>query len=682
MLFSVVVRRELPCPRSAADIGARSIGCKLQLEPRKWGFVFRKEGSMRFLLFRVGVLGGVKPTAAVLLVVVSLIASSIFSGPLRAASDEAAAAPDSAPDSAGNESDEGFSETVVVTAAIAGVEASKVSASVDVILAEEIEARQANSVAELLATVPGLTVARSGSAGQVTSLFTRGTESDHTLVLWNGIELNNPYFGGFNWAFQPTEGLARVEVVRGPFSALYGSDAVGGVVQMVSGSREGLGLQIEGGENGYARTALQFGLVGESVSFDLAGHVRRGDGELDNDFYDSDEIVARLDWEIGRGMSLGALVRANDSETGIPLSSGFPSPERRIAWEERELSIPFRFEREDWRLEAQLSTVEYDSQFSDPGDAFGFTGSQTESRSIRGRVAATRQLGDSRSLSFGFDTETLEVDDRSVFGVNLDGAEQQTDALFAEWHQEIGAWLFDVGIRYDDNDAFGSETSPRLAIGRNFGGGGRLFLSYGESFRAPSIGELFFPFSGNAELKPEVGRSFEVGYALESKGWDLRVAFFENRLEELIDFDFLTFTNINIGEARTRGLELAVGYEASNWSLRWNGTYLEAEDRGTGLDLLRRPSESSTLVAGWTPSRWSLSAVARYVGDRDDVDPVTFGRAESDSFTTVDLSARWNWSERFSPYARVENLFDREYDEVLGFPAPGQTWIGGIALRY
>lgn len=574
-----------------------------------------------------------------------------------------------------------YSETVFVTSALIATDVERLPVSVDVIHSDEIEARQATSVAELLATVSGLTMARSGSPGQVASLFTRGTESDHTLVLWNGIELNNPYFGGFNWAFQPTQGLSRVEVARGPFSALYGSDAVGGVVQMISGHRDGFGLRVEGGGDGYSRAAVELGLAGDSVQFDLFGHTRRGDGTLDNDFYDSDELVARLEWKPTDGAWLGFVIRANDSETGIPLSGGVPSPERRIAWEEREVAVPIRYERGDWQFDAQLAQVEYDNRFSDPGDTFGFTESDTQSESFRARVVAQRRLGGGR-IAFGGETERLEVDDRSVFGVNLEGAEQTTEALFAEWHHEAGRWAFDVGVRFDDNDVYGSETSPRFAVVREIGTHGRLFASYGESFRAPSIGELFFPFSGNADLRPEIGESSEIGYSFSHDGWEFRIAGFENRLTDLIDFDFVTFTNINVGEARTRGLEVSVAYAAPTWSVRWNGTSLDAEDRVSGLDLLRRPSESSNLVVTWSRDRWKLSGVARYVAERPDVDPVTFSRAMNGSYATADIAAHWRWNDRVSPYARVENVLDREYQEVLGFPSPGTTWIGGIAFSH
>jgi len=191
-----------------------------------------------------------------------------------------------------------FEEAIVVTASLDEEQESDVPAAVSVIEAVEIEARQATEVAALLASLPAMTVVQSGSPGQVTSLFTRGTNSDQTLVLWNGVELNDPYFGGFNWAFMPTEGVGRVEAVRGPFSSLYGGDALGGVVQILSAPREGADLQLEGGENGYRRGQVSASTNFGSTHFEVAGHLRRGEGRVDNDFFDGEALMARADWEI------------------------------------------------------------------------------------------------------------------------------------------------------------------------------------------------------------------------------------------------------------------------------------------------------------------------------------------------------------------------------------------------
>jgi len=573
-------------------------------------------------------------------------------------------------------------ETIVVTASLKGEPRSSLPSTIDVIDSEEIEARQSTFVAGLIGTLPGMTVVQSGSSGAVASLFTRGTNSNQTLVLWNGIELNDPYFGGFNWAFLPTDGVERIEAVRGPFSSLYGADALGGVVQVLSGGLDGASLRLEAGENGYRRGGLAAGTRVGQVRLDVAGHLRRSEGEVENDFYDGEDLMVRADWNFRSDMSIGVLARAADSDTGIPFSSGQPSPNRKILWEERQVGVPFRFESGRWRVDASLAGVFYDNRFQDPDDPFGFTGSERDSQVFRGRAVASYQFQPSAWVAFGTEADESSVDDRSVFGTNLQGDGQKNRAVFGEVHKTSGRWMVDAGLRYDDNDQFGGQTSPRAGVQYSVGGGTRIWGSYGEGYRAPSTGELYFPGSGNPELEPETGESFEIGFESQRERWLVGITAFQKDLTNLIDFDFVQFRNFNVGRARIQGVELKAGMQSHLWSLRWNGTYLDTEDRDTGLPLLRRPEIASNLVVTYATKTWTTNLTGHYQGERDDFDPLTSERAVNDAYARVDFAAEWKASRHLSPYFRIENLTDEEYSEALGFPAPGVSLIGGVALRY
>lgn len=578
-----------------------------------------------------------------------------------------------------------FEDNVVVSASLDTEEREDVPASVTVIAAEEIEARQADTLSEAIATVPGLAVMQAGSPGQQTSLFTRGTDSEHTLLLWNGIPLNDPFFGGANWQFVPLDGAARVEVARGPFSALYGSNAMGGVVQVFTGSRQGGTFTAEAGEDGYYRGGLAAGTDIGKLRLDVTGHLRRGSvsgNELPNDFYDSEEMIARGLWTVRPGVSVGLLARVNDSETGIPRVSGLPNLVGDIAWEERELAVPFIADLGTWEVEAQLSQTRFDSAYRDPDDPFGFTASDTESEGLKGRAVATWRRSEDLWIAFGSEAERLEATNVSTFGTNLDGAHQRTWAVFGQGSWGRGPVRLDLGVRRDDNDVYGSETSLRTGVVLDAGGGLRLRASYGEAFRAPSLGELFFPFSGNPDLQPESGESYEVGIEHEAGALRLGLTGFENRQRNLIDYDFISNRNENVDRARSRGIEGEAGLKAGIVDARWNATWMETEDRATGLELLRRPEWSSALLLTARPGDWTFNLEGRYVGERPDVDPVTFGRTENPDYLRVDLAARWKAFDRLAPYARLNNVADEEYEEVLGYPAPGRTLIGGVALEF
>jgi vitamin B12 transporter len=194
-----------------------------------------------------------------------------------------------------------FTDSVVVTASLGEETPSDLPAAVSVVSAEELAARQTTEIFSVLGTLPGLATTQLGSPGKAASVFTRGANSNQTLVLWNGIPLNDPYFGGFDWSNLPAEGVERVEVVRGPFSALWGSDAMGGVVNVLTQRAPGSTLTVEGGGDNYRRAALSGALVREPFSVVATGHLRRGDGEVDNDFFDSDDGTLRATWTLAPG---------------------------------------------------------------------------------------------------------------------------------------------------------------------------------------------------------------------------------------------------------------------------------------------------------------------------------------------------------------------------------------------
>lgn len=575
-----------------------------------------------------------------------------------------------------------FNDQLLVSASLDAEEKDRTPASVTVVPASEIEARQATTLADAITLVPGLSIVQTGSPGQQSSLFVRGAESEQTLLLWNGIALNDPYFGGANWQFVPTDGAERIEIVRGPFSALYGSGAMGGVVSLLTGREDGGTARLEGGEDGYLRGSVAAGATLGRLRLDGVGSVRRGGTELANDDFDADDLTLRGLVDLSESVEVGLLVRGNESETGIPFSGRTATPDQRIAWREREVALPVHaLVGGTWEIEGQLATTRFDNAFRAPSDPFGFTRSDTESEGRRGRLVGSWQGPRDLRLSFGGDAERLEVTSSSSFGTSLKGAHQRTWAAFAEASAPVGRGQVQVGFRRDDNDVYGEQTSLRAGAVVPFAGF-RLRASYGESFRAPSLGELFFPGSGNPSLRPEEGKSVEIGLEREIGVARVSLVGFENRQNDLIDFDLATFTNVNVARARSRGVEGEVSARRGIGSVRLSATYLDAEDRATGEPLLRRAKRSASLLLGLTPKSWSFALSGRYVGERADVDPVTFGRTENPSYLRFDLSARYAGWSKFEPFARVDNLADREYEEALGFPAPGRTWVGGVAVRF
>ncbi len=583
-----------------------------------------------------------------------------------------------------------YREGLVVTATLDEEERERIPASISVIDAAEIEARQATGAVELLRTVPGVAVVRSGSPGKVTSLFVRGAASTQTLVLWNGLRLNDPMFGGYDWAFLPTEGVERIEVVRGPFSALYGGDAAGGVIQVLTGRQRGVSVRLEGGEEDYRRGALAAGFGGgpsyfEDLHLDLTGHLRRGEGELVNDFFDGDEATARLTYEPRSGVSLGLLARAADADVGVPLGGfgGTPTPNQTNRRESRELTAPFRIDRAEWEVEGHAGWFGSDVEAEDPDDPF--VASVTDAETAVARAVATWRPaglagGGDLWIAGGGEWQEQEASTESAFS-SLDGVSQRTRAAFAQGHLQLPRWTFEAGLRHDDSDRFGGETSARLGAVAALGRSLRLHGSYGEAFRPPTLSDLFLPVFGNPALEPEVTASWEAGIdgdaGLSTGRLTWGVTGFATDFENLIVFNPPTFQAANVGRAESRGIEASAAWTEGRFQGRLDATWLDAENLDTGEPLVRRPEESASAVVTWAPAPWTLSAVGRYVGDRPDLGGVTLP-----SYAVADLAAAWAARPWLEPYARVENLLDEEYEEVDGFPAPSRTLVGGVALRF
>ena len=237
-----------------------------------------------------------------------------------------------------------------------------------------------------------------------------------------------------------------------------------------------------------------------------------------------------------------------------------------------------------------------------------------------------------------------------------------------------------AGLRRDQFHSFGSQTSPRVAAAL-ITGAHKIRAAYGRGFRAPSLGELFYPFFGNPDLKAEHNRSFEVGYdAALGRSDLLSLTYFNSRARNLITFDPITFISENLGRVRSDGIEFGLQHSLAAGSYTAiSYTYLHRnEDEATGQRLLRRPRHGGSISTGYRSGAFDTSITLRRSGTRDDLLPVApFTRVPNSGFTTIDANLQLR-SERFTPYVKVENLRDRHYEEVLGYASPGRRVIVGL----
>ncbi len=580
---------------------------------------------------------------------------------------------------------------VVVTAEAAPEASETLGAAATVIDAAEIARARTTNVLDLLRTVPGLDVVQSGGPGGVTSLFLRGTSSTQTLVLVDGVPLNSPYFGGTDLSAVSTANVERIEVVRGPFSALYGSEAIGGVIQIFTRKSADAGLAGKASfamGNADAREGLgELRFLEGDVSGTFAFRRTLSSGDQFNEFFSGTSLSGALTAQIGEGASAGVVVRRETGRTGVPTDGATPTPQRSTTGDTTTLEVPLSFSlSKNLLLEASVRYVRDTPSYADPDSSFSW--SSTDARRAGGRAALTGTWGAHR-LAAGVDFERTQVSNESNFGVALDGATARTFAVFAEDRIALDGerLVATAGVRWDDHSAFGSAVSPRVTAAWRVLPSLKLRAAAGSAFRAPSLGELYYPYSGNPDLQPERSTSWELGAEQTlAPGVVAEVTAFWNDIRDLIQYDAQTFTNQNVGHARTRGVETAVRTAVGERAfLRASYTYLDAEDLDAREPLLRRPRHRASLTAGsgfGAGGSWSVTGI--FVGARPDRDAADFTTpVENPSYFRMDAAATLPpvvWA--LSPWARVTNVLGKGYAEVAGFPAPGRRFLAGLEASF
>lgn len=590
----------------------------------------------------------------------------------------------------------------VVTATRGETPAAQVGSSVTVITAEQIEKSQKTSVADLLRTVPGLDVVRSGGPGQVTSVFARGSNSNHTLVLIDGIEATDPSnpTNQFDFSSLQVDDIERIEIVRGPQSTLYGSDAIGSVIQIFT--RRGAGArntaQLETGR--FGTHAARGGLHGgdASVNYGLTFSLQKTDAVsafpdgAEDDGYENKTLAAYVSARPTAQSTLDFSLRRIDSKADIDSfdSATFLFADDTDARVDSEIWLAriqggYRLLDGRWNQRLGLSLTDYDrSSENGPEPANVFAGkNQFEGRKTKLDWVHDFRLDDTHQLTFGLETEKEKAELSA--GQSPDTG---TDGIFLQDHIRISEVFYTtIGLRRDKHDDFGSETTYRIAPSYLFRETGtRLRASYGTGFKAPSLSALFesFPpfFFANPDLKPERSKGWDIGVEQQWLNDQLRaeLTYFRNDIEDLIAVDPVTFsTLVNLGEASSKGFELSLRYQwLPTLALDLDYTHTKAVDETTGDELVRRPRRKASVSVDWQAlPLLNLGLATRYVGERDDFD-ANFTLVEADSYHVTDVALSYTLTPQWTLLGRLENALDEDYEEIPGFGAPGRALHAGV----
>ncbi len=607
-------------------------------------------------------------------------------------------------------------QEIIVTATRIETPAREVASSVTVITRDEIECKQKKLVSEVLRDVPGLDVVQTGGPGQQTSVFMRGAKSEHTLVLIDGVEANDPISPGrsFNFADLTTDNVERIEIIRGPQSTLYGSDAIGGVVNIIT--RRGKGkpsatVMAEGGSyDTYRESAsllggtelLNYSLSLSSLRSGGVSAAARWDGNRERDAYENATVSARLGLTPTEDFGLDLILRYVDSEGDFDNFGGpFGDDPNSVFDTQVFLSrLQGRLSLCDdmWEQTMGVSFTDYNRRLKNDVDPLNPTSSldsDFKGETVKLDWQHNFYLHETNTLTVGLETEEERGRSRSVsvstWGAFVDQMGSRTARTNSAYVQDQ-IRLFDrlfttVGVRLDKHESFDSEVTYRVAPAYLIEETGtKLKATYGTGFKAPTLYQLFSQY-GDPDLSPETSKGWDAGFEQNVCGDRLTVGatYFENGFEDLIDFG-PAYKFVNVARARSEGVELFTSCRpVESVTVRAGLTRQDTEDETTGDPLIRRPKNKASLDVDYRclNDKANVNLNVLYAGPRDDWDFSAWpaARVSLDNYTLVNVALAYDVTERVQLIARVENLLDKEYEEAFGFGSLGLGVYAGVKVR-
>ncbi len=609
---------------------------------------------------------------------------------------------------------------VVVTATRTETPLIELANSITIIDSAEIVNSKKDNVLDLLRGEYGVNVVQQGGPGKLASVYMRGGGSEHTLVLIDGIEMNMPGDPGNTYDFSnlPTDNVERIEILRGPQSTLYGSDALAGVINIITKTGEGrnkYSLSAEGGT--YNTYKLNGGLSGTYDIFNYQVNLNRmktngfssaaaryGNTEKDGASNFTGSVKAGIN--IDNDFQLNLFYQHTGGEAGYDQWGGPFGDDPTYVYNLDEnifrMETSFSDYKNTWNGKAGVSYMRNVRKYSFDSTLYNPATSRSmyDGKKIKFDIQNTFNFAKPFSLTVGAEHER-ETALSNYFINSLTGnfvsnfptRSSTTKGFFAEEQSNISDRIFfNLGVRYDNHDKFGDAVTFRLAPALMiWETGTKLKATYGTGFKAPSLFYLFDPAFGNESLQPEKSSGWDAGF--EQYAWDNRITagitYFSNKFEDLFGFDS-NFKTININQAESYGVEFFVTAKpAAGLTLKLSYTNTKTKDLSANspdknLPLLRRPEHKGEFSANYSfLEKFNLHFDAAYVGERDDKIFTALGsnRVKLGSYFLVNAAASYDVLSYLQVFAKVNNIADDYYEEVYGYASPGLSLYGGFKLK-
>jgi vitamin B12 transporter len=591
-------------------------------------------------------------------------------------------------------------ETVAVIGTRSGLGADQLSGQVSTIDRAAIEGLNKTGVQNLMEAFAGVSINQQGGAGGVTSFYVRGGEANFTVILVDGVQVNNPVDtrgGSFDFSTLDPSQLERIELIRGPQSAIYGADALSGVLNIVttaSADDEALVLRAEAGSDDYYRGSISArGAIGSSGGYNFtlgrsdSGDVVKGSDRQLNFFNGA------ANYAVTELSSVQASVRYSDSErSSYPEDSGGPQfalADELDQGDASDYSLQLAWSSqfsERWQYQLTASWFQLDAKDQSPGIFPGFEVPPTGSDVDFDRYQLSwvnRFLFSAARLSIGANAEREEGESDGYidYGVQLPAdfdLQRDTYGAFAELHYDFSERLILSGsVRYDDVEDADSEVTYKIgALARLPGDVTELRANWGEGFKPPSFFALAHPLVGNQHLQAETADGWDLGLQQEMGDWlTVNLSYFDISYKDMIDFDDDLFINVNRDRVESRGVELGFQVNLSAYGqLLGHGTYLDLDIADSTEELRGRPEWKAGLQ--WFVSlghKLDLTADYLWVDEVVESSRYTLQAVDYtlDAYSTLDLSLSWRLSDSIKLQASVSNVLDENYEQAVGFPAAG-----------